>query len=189
LAALASYQYALTPYVVKECPLLRLADVPEPKITFVSQHFERPHERHVSENEGLVRDRCHNPCSLFVAEKRDFRDRRRWRGHHLITAEALAAIEATLPAMAARLTVARIALRRYPRNLLTRWLRQRPLVDRPASIVRRWRTAPSGSSPGSRAAQSAWRRRARGHRTICSKSYAKANAGRRGCERTDPRLG
>ena len=62
--------------------------------------------------------------------------------------------------MAARLTVARIALRRYPRNLLTRWLRQRPLVDRPASIVRRWRTAPSGSSPGSRAAQSAWRRRA-----------------------------
>jgi hypothetical protein len=62
--------------------------------------------------------------------------------------------------MAARLTVARIALRSYPRNLLTRWLRQRPLVDRPASIVRRWRTAPSGSSPGSRAAQSAWRRRA-----------------------------
>jgi len=62
--------------------------------------------------------------------------------------------------MAARLTVARIALRSYPRNLLPRWLRQRPLVDRPASIVRRWRTAPSGSSPGSRAAQSAWRRRA-----------------------------
>src|SRR6185437_6357981 len=73
-ATLASYQYALTLYVVKECPLVWPADVPEAKIIFVSQHFTAPHEGQagVLESEGLVCDRCHRPSSLFVAEKRSF---------------------------------------------------------------------------------------------------------------------
>jgi hypothetical protein len=48
------------------------------------------------ENWGLVCDRCHNPCSLFVAEKRDFRERAAAR---VITifAQAIAAITIKLP--------------------------------------------------------------------------------------------
>jgi hypothetical protein len=38
----ASYQYALTLYVVKECPLLWAADVPEAEIIFVNQHLTAP---------------------------------------------------------------------------------------------------------------------------------------------------
>jgi hypothetical protein len=36
---LASYQYALALYVVKEYPLLRITDVPETKIILVNQHL------------------------------------------------------------------------------------------------------------------------------------------------------
>jgi hypothetical protein len=46
-------------------------------------------------------------------------------------AEALAAIDATLPATAARPTVARIALRSNPRNLLMRWWGQPDLAFGP----------------------------------------------------------
>ena len=41
-ATLASYQYALTLYVVKECPLPWLADVREAEIIFVNQHLSAP---------------------------------------------------------------------------------------------------------------------------------------------------
>ena len=41
-ATLASYQYGLTLYVVKECTLLRPANVPEAEIIFVSQHLSTP---------------------------------------------------------------------------------------------------------------------------------------------------
>jgi hypothetical protein len=38
-ATLASCQYALTPYEVKECPFLWLADVREAEVIFVNQHL------------------------------------------------------------------------------------------------------------------------------------------------------
>src|ERR1700733_15894761 len=39
LATLASCQYALTPYEVKECPLLWLAYIREAEVIFVNQHL------------------------------------------------------------------------------------------------------------------------------------------------------
>ena len=42
LATLASCQYALTPYEVKECPFLWLADVQEAEVIFVNQHLSAP---------------------------------------------------------------------------------------------------------------------------------------------------
>ena len=43
-ATLASHQYALTPYEVKEGALLWLADVQEAEVIFVSQHLSDPDE-------------------------------------------------------------------------------------------------------------------------------------------------
>src|ERR1700727_1562169 len=60
LATLASCQYALTPYEVKECPLLWLADVQEAEVIFVNQHLSASCAQTKGlKTDWLVSNRCH----------------------------------------------------------------------------------------------------------------------------------
>src|SRR6202035_3051678 len=67
-ATLASCQYALTPYEVKECALLWLGDVREAEVIFVNQHLSAPStETDVTEIDRLVCDRYHTIAIILSA--------------------------------------------------------------------------------------------------------------------------